>query len=79
MVERSTGSTFLEIGKREVASIEVALPTYREQRAIAEALSDMDGLIKSLETLIAKKKAIKQATMQQLLTGKTRLPGFSKV
>ena len=37
----------------------------------------MDGLINSLEALIAKKRAIKQATMQQLLTGKTRLPGFS--
>ena len=48
-----------------------------EQRAIAEALSDMDGLLNALEALIAKKWAIKQATMQQLLTGKTRLPGFS--
>ena len=48
-----------------------------EQRAIAEVLSDVDGLIDSLEALIAKKRAIKQATMQQLLTGKTRLPGFS--
>jgi type I restriction enzyme S subunit len=48
-----------------------------EQRAIAEALSDMDGLLNALEALIAKKRAIKQAVMQQLLTGKTRLPGFS--
>ena len=48
-----------------------------EQRAIAEALSDVDGLLSSLEALIAKKQAIKQAAMQQLLTGKTRLPGFS--
>ena len=48
-----------------------------EQCAIAEALSDMDGLLNALEALIAKKQAIKQATMQQLLTGKTRLPGFS--
>ena len=48
-----------------------------EQRAIAEILSDVDGLLNALEALIAKKRAIKQATMQQLLTGKTRLPGFS--
>jgi len=48
-----------------------------EQRAIAEALSDVDGLLGALEVLIAKKRAIKQAAMQQLLTGKTRLPGFS--
>ena len=54
-------------------------PTVEEQRAIAEALSDVDGLLNALEALIAKKHAIKQATMQQLLTGKTRLPGFSGV
>jgi type I restriction enzyme S subunit len=48
-----------------------------EQGAIAEALSDVDELLAALEALIAKKLAIKQAVMQQLLTGKTRLPGFS--
>ena len=47
-----------------------------EQRAIATALSDADELIGSLEALIAKKRAIKQAAMQELLTGRTRLPGF---
>ncbi len=47
-----------------------------EQRAITEALSDVDKLLGSLEALIAKKRTIKQAAMQQLLTGKTRLPGF---
>ena len=52
-------------------------PTVEEQRAIAEVLSDVDGLLNALEALIAKKQAIKQAVMQQLLTGKTRLPGFS--
>jgi type I restriction enzyme S subunit len=49
-----------------------------EQRAIAGALSDADNLIASLERLIAKKQAIKQGMMQQLLTGKTRLPGFTE-
>ena len=52
-------------------------PTVEEQRAIAEVLSDVDGLLNALEALIAKKRAIKQAVMQQLLTGKTRLLGFS--
>ncbi len=53
------------------------VPPENEQRAIAKVLSDVDGLINALDALIAKKRAIKQATMQQLLTGKTRLPGFS--
>ena len=53
------------------------VPPLAEQRAIAEVLSDVDGLIQSLDALIAKKRVIKQAAMQQLLTGKTRLPGFS--
>jgi hypothetical protein len=48
-----------------------------EQEAIAEALADVDALLTALDKLIAKKRAIKQAAMQQLLTGKTRLPGFT--
>ena len=50
---------------------------FAKQTAIANALSDVDALINSLEKLIAKKQAIKTATMQQLLTGKTRLPQFA--
>ena len=57
--------------------LNIPLPSPAEQCAIAEALSDVDKLLGSLEKLIAKKRAIKQAVMQQLLTGKTRLPGFS--
>lgn len=52
-------------------------PTETEQRAIAQALSDVDELLATLDKLIAKKRDLKQATMQQLLTGETRLPGFS--
>jgi len=52
-------------------------PTKAEQEAIAEALSDADALIESLELLLANKRQIKQGAMQELLTGKTRLPGFS--
>ena len=51
-------------------------PTVTEQRAIARALSDVDGLLGGLDRLIAKKRDLKQAAMQQLLTGQTRLPGF---
>jgi type I restriction enzyme S subunit len=53
-----------------------AFPPLREQRAIATALSDADALVAGLDQLIAKKRDLKQAAMQQLLTGKTRLPGF---
>ena len=51
-------------------------PQMSEQRAIAEALSDVDALIGGLDRLIAKKRDLKQAAMQQLLSGQTRLPGF---
>ncbi len=54
-----------------------AVPPLPEQQAIAQALSDVDDLIQSLERLIAKKRDLKQASMQQLLTGQTRLPGFT--
>ena len=54
-----------------------AVPTLAEQRAIAEVLSDVDSLLDTLDALIAKKRVVKHAAMQQLLTGETRLPGFS--
>ncbi len=54
----------------------VPIPPSPEQRAIAEALSDVDGLLGGLDRLIAKKRDLKQAAMQQLLTAQTRLPGF---
>ena len=55
----------------------IQLPPKPEQLAIAQALSDVDGLLGGLDRLIAKKRDLKQAAMQQLLTGKKRLPGFS--
>jgi type I restriction enzyme S subunit len=59
-------------------SIKIPLPpTREEQKAIAEALSDADALINSLEQLLSKKRDLKQGAMQELLTGKKRLPGFS--
>ena len=54
----------------------IPLPPLPEQKAIAQTLSDVDALIDALDKLIAKNRNIKTATMQQLLTGKTRLPGF---
>ena len=64
-------------GINKMRCVMLPTPTKAEQEAIASALSDADTLIESLEQLIAKKRGIKQATMQQLLTGKRRLPGFS--
>ena len=65
------------INGKEYAQLPLPIPPLPEQRAIAQALSDVDDLIATLDRLIAKKRDIKQATMQQLLTGKTRLPGFN--
>jgi len=58
--------------------LRVTLPSVAEQRAIAAALSDMDALLTKLDALIAKKRDLKQAAMQQLLAGQIRLPGFSR-
>ncbi|EIC30797.1 MULTISPECIES: restriction endonuclease subunit S [Methylomicrobium] len=60
-----------------VRKIKTAIPSKLEQTAIANVLSNVDALIHSLEKLIAKKQAIKTAAMQQLLTGRTRLPQFA--
>lgn len=65
------------ITSNDVKNYKIALPSVEEQTAIANALSDVDALLTELEKLIAKKQAIKTATMQQLLTGKTRLPQFA--
>lgn len=61
---------------KQLGEMALTLPPLPEQRAIATALSDVDGLLGGLDRLIAKKRDLKQAAMQQLLTGQTRLPGF---
>ena len=71
------GSTVATYTITNAKSTKVPVPPLDEQKRIAEALSDVDGMISSLEKLIAKKKAIKQGAMQELLTGKKRLPGFA--
>jgi len=74
----SVGTTMVNLNQGTLGNLVVPLPpTKAEQEAIAEALSDTDALIESLEQLIAKKRDLKQGTMQELLTGKKRLPGFS--
>ena len=76
LIQTTGAQPKLALGR--IAKFIISLPqNIKEQRAIAEALSDVDGLLNALDALIAKKQAIKQAVMQQLLTGKTRLPGFS--
>lgn len=61
-----------------IKSIKIPFPPSEEQRSIAQALSDVDTLIAALDKLLAKKRNLKTATMQQLLTGKKRLPGFNE-
>lgn len=72
-----TQTSIAHLPKDKLAVVPLPVPPPAEQRAIARTLSGVDALLKALETLIAKKRAIKQAVMQQLFTGATRLPGFS--
>lgn len=60
-----------------IQKLRLALPPLAEQKSIAAALSDVDALINRLDNFIAKKHAVKQGAMQELLTGRKRLPGFS--
>lgn len=65
------------LNSKTIEKVTALFPTFKEQCIIANALSDTDALLSELEKLIAKKQAIKTATMQQLLTGRTRLPQFA--
>ena len=75
-VAGGTGSTVSNLRIPVLKGLRIAAPNGVEQRAIAAALGDMDALLAGLDRLIAKKRDLKQAAMQQLLTGQTRLPGF---
>jgi len=73
-----TSGSMKNISKHSLLEVQIPMPpTKAEQEAIAGALSDADALIESLEQLLAKKRQIKQGAMQELLTGKKRLPGFA--
>lgn len=73
----NTGTAQPKLNKLVCSGIPVLFPPTEEQCAIGEILSDMDALLDGLERQIAKKRDLKQAAMQQLLTGQARLPGFS--
>lgn len=73
----TTGQAYPQISLKQVRETIVSLPPLAEQKAIALTLSDTDSLIAACDRAITKKRHIKQGTMQQLLTGKMRLPGFS--
>ena len=78
--EQGTGATTVKhLSHSDIERILMSIPPSKEQRAIAEALSDVDGLIAALDKKIAKKRLLKQGAMQQLLTGKKRLPDFTDV
>jgi type I restriction enzyme S subunit len=74
----ATGNGQPNLNTGLIRTIVIPFPPLPEQRAIAAALSDVDALLVGLDRLIAKKRDFKQAAMQQLLTGQTRLPGFSE-
>jgi len=76
-IKAHLGATINQITNKSLNGFLIPLPPLREQQAIAEVLSDMDALIESLEKLIAKKRDMKLGAMQTLLTGTTRLPGFT--
>ena len=76
LIDAAASSAQPKINKDNVRKSVAIIPPLDEQKRIAEALSDVDSMISSLEKLIAKKKAVKQGAMQELLTGKKRLPGF---
>jgi len=73
----SEGSTIARLYNGIICNTHIALPDVEEQKQIATVLSEIDELISLTEKQISKKKAIKQGAMQELLTGKRRLPGFS--
>lgn len=76
----SVGTTMINLNQRTLAELNLRIPiSVDEQTSIADALSDADALIGSLEQLLTKKRQIKQGAMQELLTGKRRLPGFGSV
>ena len=74
---KGQGDAVVHITSEAIKTISINIPPIAEQRAIAEALSDVDGLIAALDKKIAKKRLLKQGAMQQLLTGKKRLHGFT--
>lgn len=76
IISMGQGAIRANVGQENLGLVIAPIPPFPEQRAVAKALSDVDALLDGLDHLIAKKRDLKQAAMQQLLTGQTRLPGF---
>jgi len=73
LVAKGTGSTFLEVSKRDVSALEIHFPAFDEQTSIAGVVADADDEIDVLKRRLAKARAMKVGMMQQLFTGRTRL------
>lgn len=76
LLHNAIGTTMSSLNQGVLSRVQIPYAPIPEQRAIADALSDMDGLLSGLDRLIAKKRDLKQATMGRLLTGQIRIPGF---
>jgi type I restriction enzyme S subunit len=77
LLQNATGTTMASLNQSVLGRLQIPYAPVREQRAIAAALNDVEALLGAQDRLIAKKRDLKQAAMQQLLTGQTRLPGFT--
>ena len=75
---KGQGDAVVHISKAALENLSIPLPPIEEQRRIVSALTSIDNLIDSLDRLIAKKRDIKLGAMQQLLSGKKRLKGFTE-
>ena len=78
LIRKACGSTFLEISKKDIDNLKFAIPPLPEQEKIALVLGTWDEAIEKLSNLIEQKKLLKKGLMQKLLTGKTRLKGFTQ-
>lgn len=77
LIQNAVGTTMPSLNQAVLGRLPIRVPSIEEQHAVARILGDADELIVSLECYITKKQAIKQGMMQQLLTGRTRLPCFT--
>lgn len=78
LIRKACGSTFLEISKKDIENLKFPVPLLVEQEKIAGILGTWDEAIEKLSGLIEQKKLLKKGLMQKLLTGQTRLPGFTQ-
>lgn len=78
IVARGQGGIRANIGQRDLATVSIQLPEVDVQRVIARRLDDAQALVRALERLMVKKRQVRKGMLQTLLTGRMRLPGFSK-